>query len=150
MDGVTLLVRNNFDVEYVLEEIPIDVFKDLILIVTKQQLTEVKMVGQTMMLAIGSLLSKDSASQVDKGYNDEISRLDKLLRGDGEVNSATGRQVEGASSQGPPKRDTSAMLESFHRDFQRTMGVKLPPLNKVITDAKRSQIKAGVMAANGE
>lgn len=145
MDGVALLVRHGFDVRWVLEEIPMPVFRDLVLVVSKQHATELYMQGQMTMIAIGSLFSKETAKKAEKHFEDQKLSFDEALMSDADMLDEDDSDEEYVDvprtkrRRKKAKKDMTSQLHQFHQQFQRFVGHPIPAFQAIVNKANSEQ-----------
>lgn len=142
LEGIALLVRHGWSERFVLYEMPLDVFKDLIIVVKKHDTIIQKTAGLTIMAAVGALLSKEGGKTIGL-IDDVVEQYERLLR-DGS-DPAKYQLVSDDNTPGKPAKKPKdqarfmQMLGRFHSNFGRLTGGRMPSLQSAIERAAVSQ-----------
>lgn len=121
----------------------VDVFKETLIIISKQRLMDQQLLGITVMSSLGALFTKDGAKKVQDAVQSQIEDLDDRLLGDifeeeaVMVNKHTPRQ----NRQPREQKKFMQTLERFHMNMVKMSGGRIPSLNAVIKKAAKEQQK---------
>lgn len=149
-----------------LDEIPIDVFQELVLIAYKQRYIELREMASTFVIAIGTAFSKKGKRAFDD-LNKAVDRLDSELfnLAQGADDDTSGSEDADSAAPSLPawerapapareharpaptsaarpqgrKRDVMQMARNFHRSFARLVGSPVMSLDAAINKAVAMQ-----------
>jgi len=149
-----ILVQNGIDLEYILEQMPMPVFKETILIVTRQNVIKLQQLGLTIVTSLGAILSKEGGKQAQDIIQQQVSTIDNLLYSDADDSQdeedneglyhiqrplRTGEKRRKASK--PSPKQIQKMLGPFHQKFAKMTGQRMPSLDSAINAAVKEQSK---------
>ena len=148
-------MRSGFDLECVLEQMTMSVFKETILIVTRQNVIQLQQLGLTIMTSLGAILSKEGGKQAQDIVQQQVSRIDSLLYPDAPDEDETEeaeeerlyepqrpvRKGKNRKAPKPSQKKVMQMLGNFHGPFAKLTGAPIPSLNSAINAALREQSK---------
>lgn len=147
MDSVLLLTEHGIPLDYILDDCPLSVFQELVLITYKRNLQQQQQDGFVMMAAVGALFSKKGGDTLQDFVEKQINKIDSLLDLDAVEEEEEYEYVKVPSNGGFRKRKSKeadpkrvkAMLERFHANFARLTGQAVPPLDLAIKKAQAFQ-----------
>lgn len=137
VEAVALLVSQGWSPEYVTEEIPLDVFQQLVLVAYKQKQIELRDFGAMFVSCIGGLFGGKNQRGSPLDYlQDNIANLDEQLRGSsgGPEYDPVLHSSSRSSRRGSAVRHRDLPIEEQQR---RTMGMLrkfMPQFNKLAGD----------------
>lgn len=143
MDGVVLLVRSGFALEYVLEEMTMDVFKQAILLVTRQQIQLQQHLGLTIIRSLAAILTKEGGKKALDDVEKILADIDERLHTSEEPAEFGERGVVLQTASKSRRRSPAKLMESlgqFHKNFAKFTGAKMPTLDSAIKAASRQQV----------
>lgn len=140
LEGVTLLVQAGYSEHFVLEEITLDGFRDLLLVVQKMNTMHYWQIGLSFTSALAAVLSKEGAEKSAALVKETLNKIDTTFLGDD--NDADDDEVEVRSVRKPKKPTASkveAMLRRFHANFAKASGARIPTYDQALRSALKEQ-----------
>jgi len=159
VEAVAALVRAGWDAEYVVE-LPIDVFQEVVLVVSKQTLEQQRYLTMTIMAAAATMFTKKGQRSAFDELGDKIEEVDGFLRdiGDEDEDDEEDEEYElpvrtkrRHKSKKMSQKKKEQMFRAFHDNFRRWLrsntGVLVPSLDSIVEtqtlkyEAKLAQLK---------
>lgn len=143
LEGVSLLVNHGWSTSFVLDECPLELFGQLVLVAQKQKLQMQQMLGVTVMSALGSLFSKKAGSKLQEVVSESLENIDSQLAGDVEYDPEEPVEFpsETPRRRSKPTRSdrnkVERMWRNLHGNFSRLTGRKLPSVDAVLQNARK-------------
>jgi hypothetical protein len=153
---VAYLVRCGFDVNWVLEEIPLPVFNTLTQIAYKHDLEMQRRVGMTITVALSAVLSPDASKKADEAIQSAMQEIDDTIYGRKSSRVEEYEEVYEDPRRKKPKRKprskanrTMEMAQRFHAQFSKMTGLSpAAGLDAAIKRAQASHVK--ILESQGE
>lgn len=149
LEGVTFLVQIGYREQWILEEITIDTFKDLLIVGQKNRLLHYQQLGLAYTIALASVLSKDGGEKVQRSVKEQLNSLDEAFIGvdndeyeDDWLDDQPQRPRRRKKKN--PEKDVEKMLRRFHAQFAR-INPRIPSFNSAVERANKEQQAAKAM-----
>lgn len=148
LEGVTLLVQTGFSERFVLHEIPLDVFQDLIIVAQKHEAMRLQHTGLAMTVAIASVLSEKGATAAKDAAEDQIAKLDSAFIGDEDYSDYEdwGEPRKRPRPKKPDQRNVERMIRAFHNNFSRMTLTPMPSFDEAMRRAVNEQKRMAEVA----
>ena len=145
LEGVSFLVQAGYSEQFVLDEINIDTFKDLVLVSQKLRTMHYWNIGMAFTSALASVLSKDGAAKTQEAMDTILNKIDTALLGEDNGEEDEDLTVTTTRRRRTPKapEKLERMLRQFHQNFSAASGTKLPTYDSAVKQSTREQ-KAGL------
>lgn len=138
LEGVTLLVQIGYSDHFVLQEIPLDVFRDLLIVAQKAEMTRMQHFGMAMTVAVASVLSDKGAKQAREMAQDQMSKLDSAFLGDEEDEEYDGWERQPRPKK-PKQKQVERMIRNFHNSFSKLSAMAIPSFDEAMRRAVNEQ-----------
>lgn len=142
LEGVTFLVQIGYNEQWVLEEITIDTFKDLLIVGQKNRFLHYQQIGLAFTIALASVLSKDGGAKVQQSVTDQLNSLDDaFIGGDNDEDDYDIGSLDDRPSRPRRRRkndDVELMLRRFHSQFAR-INPRIPTFDTALKRANKEQ-----------